>query len=304
MRRYYGYEIFLYSHRAIAIAFLIVLWVHIQSTHSLSRVLLKAAFWGFLVSVSLQSMRQFYKNTTWDRNGICIARTVDVQVNGAPKNGTRKDKALKEGGQEDNDPEDDDSEDGALKNGPQEDLLPHIIKIRLSRPWRIRPGQYIYLKLLTFKCASIFQTHPFAITWWDANHKDGKAAILYIMMHPQQGWTKRVKVMGLESIFTNRRVWLDGPFGWPYGLQEYDSVLLFASGNGVFAQLPLLKGLTEGLKLSAVKVRMIKLVWQTEIAAFEHRPLKGWMDDILNDETLDGDVSDGTNAISQSTADT
>ena len=244
--RQYGYEVFLYSHRAITIALIVALWEHIRSRQSLSRTLLISTFGVFLASTIFQNARQTYKNIAWGRHGVRLVSTSQVrQCN--------------------------------------ESL---IVQIRLPRPWKIQPGEYIYLSLLTWKCASLFQRHPFMITWWENADDKDKAHLLYIMIDPQQGWTR--SVMARQSIFTNRIAWLDGPFGTPYRLEEYGTVILFASGNGIFAQLPLLKGLAEGFKTSSVKTRRVKLIWQKDDY---NEQLQGWIQSILSDGRVDKEES-------------
>ncbi|KAK3045702.1 hypothetical protein LTR09_012747 [Extremus antarcticus] len=158
------------------------------------------------------------------------------------------------------------------------------------------------------KSASIFQRHPFVITWWEGGgavgetdeakgrednestgyrNNAGKAQVVYVMIDPQRGWTRNVT--SNDSAFENQVAWLDGPFGSPYRLEEYSTVVLFASGNGIFAQLPLLKDLASGLKASAIRTRRVKLVWQAESS---NEQLQEWMHEILRDEQLDNDVLD------------
>jgi NAD(P)H-flavin reductase len=92
----------------------------------------------------------------------------------------------------------------------------------------------------------------------------------------------------LNSVSLERSaVWLDGPFGTGYNLSEYGVVLLFASGTGVFACLPLIKGLIEEAKIGATKARKIKLIWQTNEF---HDKLQEWMQSILDDKSLDPSV--------------
>ena len=262
--RRYGYEIFVWLHRATAITFLIALWGHVRSSQTLSRVLLIVVFGGLLASTIFQSLKQLYKNTTWDKDGVRVVRTLAARRCG--------------------------------------DCL--IVKIQLRRPWKIRPGEFIYLRLLTMESASIFQRHPFVITWWEGSdavderdmakgqednkstgYNAGKARVVYVMIDPQRGWTRNVT--SNDSAFENQVAWLDGPFGSPYRLEEYSTVVLFASGNGIFAQLPLLKDLATGLKASAIRTRRVKLVWQTESS---NEQLQEWMHEILKDEQLDNDV--------------
>ena len=85
---------------------------------------------------------------------------------------------------------------------------------------------------------------------------------LYVIIRQRHGWTRRL--LTYNTSLKGRAAWLEGPFGQSYGLQEYGTVLMFASGDGIFAQLPFIKSLAELFKISAVKTRRIKLIWQTE----------------------------------------
>jgi hypothetical protein len=231
---------------------------------------LKIVFVGLLASIIFQNVRQIYRNTVWNRHGGNIVRVSSVRQCG--------------------------------------DSL--TVKIRLKRPWKVQPGDFIYLRLLTMRCGSIFQRHPFVITWWDerdeADNKEnldgqeelknitgqqnsmGKALILYVMIDPQHGWTQNF--MAQRSAFENQVAWLDGPFGSSYRLEEYSTVILFASGNGIVAQLPLLRVLAGRLTDPAFQIKRVKLVWQTEKS---NEQLQDWMHEILRDEELDSDVGRG-----------
>ena len=257
----------------------VALWQHIRLRQTLSRVLLIAVSAGLLASTNFQNVRQVYKNTIWHRHGGHVVRVLSARQCG--------------------------------------DSL--IVKIQLRRPWKVQPGDFIYLRLLTRKCGSIFQRHPFVITWWDERdeaherenqngqeelknmtgqqNNTGKALALYVMIDPQHGWTRNF--MAQHSAFENQVAWLDGPFGPSYRLEEYSTVILFASGNGIVAQLPLLRGLATKLTDSAFQIRRVKLVWQTENS---NEQLQKWMHEILRNEELDSDVGSGGNLIVNSFA--
>lgn len=161
-----------------------------------------------------------------------------------------------------------------------------ILELRLPRPWRIHPGQHIHLTLLTLDSASIMQRHPFAITWWTNHEGQSYAESLYIMIDPQRGWTKSMQ--SRPSHLNDRYVWIEGPFGASERFEDFGTVVLFASGSGVFAQLPVIKGLTEQSKFSAIRTRRIKLVWQTDEY---HDQLQEWIQSIMDDKEVDKDVS-------------
>ncbi|PPJ55126.1 hypothetical protein CBER1_09967 [Cercospora berteroae] len=64
---------------------------------------------------------------------------------------------------------------------------------------------------------------------------------------------------------------------------------MFASSDGIFAQLPFIRFLTDRSKLAAIKTRRIKLVWQTDEY---HGQLQQWMQSIMDDEDVEFDLLD------------
>lgn len=255
----YVYELFLYTHRAVTITLVVALWEHVHAKQTLSRILLIGAFGAFLVLLASQMVRQIYNNSAWCRHGIQLVRISQIR---------QYDESL-------------------------------ILELKLSRPWKIKPGEYIHLSLLTLKYLSFLQRHPFVITWWDSMHDREKTQIIYVMIDPQRGWTKSIYTH--PSYFKDKIAWLDGPFGRSYRFGEYGTVILFASGNGIFAQLPLLKGLVEGSKSAAVKTRRIKLIWQTDKY---HGQLQEWIQSILSDERVDTEVSHALELMKSNAANT
>lgn len=248
--RRYTYEFFLCSHLVLAIVLAITLWEHLRLKKHLSRLLIIVASGLFLFTSLYQYAFQLHRNIKKTNTRKTNFGFQLVKVTRVKQHG--------------------------------ESL---IVELKLARPWTIQPGQHVFLTLLNITSTSFFQRHPFAITWWNGVEGETEATVIYVMIDPQRGWTG--KVMLRPKVLTNSIAWLDGPFGKSYDLQEYGTVLLFASGTGIFAQLPLVKGLTERAKYSAIKTRRIKLVWQTEEY---HDQLQEWMQSILDDTELDHSV--------------
>ncbi|GIZ48205.1 hypothetical protein CKM354_001127500 [Cercospora kikuchii] len=71
---------------------------------------------------------------------------------------------------------------------------------------------------------------------------------------------------------------------------------MFASGDGIFAQLPFIRFLTDRSKLADIKTRRIKLVWQTDEY---HDRLRQWMQSIMDDEDVEFDLLDISIHVSQ-----
>jgi len=106
------------------------------------------------------------------------------------------------------------------------------------------------------------------------------------MIDPQRGWTQQITRHSDTLIGT--RAWLDGPYGRSCDLERFGCVLLFASGTGIFALLPIVKRLSELVRASAANTRRIKLVWQT---TEYHDQVQVWMQSLLDDYELDTGVS-------------
>ncbi|GAB7336552.1 hypothetical protein MBLNU13_g09824t1 [Cladosporium sp. NU13] len=124
--------------------------------------------------------------------------------------------------------------------------------------------------------------HPFAITWWEAQHHDEPARYLWIMIDPQRGWTRQI--IRHSDTLIGTRAWLDGPYGQSCDFESFGCVLLFASGTGIFALLPIVKRLSELVRASAANTRRIKLVWHT---TEYHDQVQVWMQSLLDDYELD-----------------
>lgn len=171
----------------------------------------------------------------------------------------------------------------SLKNGIQfvriQEFRKHqdylILTLRAPRSWHSYPGQHVFLTVLTLSGASIFQRHPLTVTWWNASPEPE----MCLMIRSRRGWTK--SILDRPNLLESRKVWLDGPYGVPICLEDYGIVILFALGDGVFAQLPCLKTLTEACNSQRARMRRIKLVWLTN--EFNEQ-LQEWMETILHDE--------------------
>ncbi|KAM5499092.1 hypothetical protein McaMca56_003483 [Microsporum canis] len=73
---------------------------------------------------------------------------------------------------------------------------------------------------------------------------------------------------------------LDGPYGLPFYLENYGTVIRCTPGDGIFAQL---RALAEAYKSSRARTKRIKLVLLTN--EFNEQ-LRKWIQSILDDEDL------------------
>lgn len=152
-----------------------------------------------------------------------------------------------------------------------------VIEISLSRPWKIRPGQYVHVTVLTWRSRSFLQRHPLTVAWWDYTGTKHK---LFLVVTPEHGWTRNI--FHDNKALKRQKVWLDGPFGRCYDsggtdIGKYDRVLFLTSGMGIFAQLPLIKDILERSKARTVRTRYVAIVWETD---GYNKQLEQWMEEL------------------------
>ena len=151
-----------------------------------------------------------------------------------------------------------------------------LIEAPVSRPWKVRAGQYVNIWIPFFSVRSLLQSHPFMIVYWT----EGSHPCLYFLVQPQDGLTRKLynRACELQSFnfgdskqpaqlltTSSHLTWLSGPHGSGAPVGEYGSVLMIATGIGIAAQLPYLKELIWGFNHCEIRTRRIHLVWQLNL---------------------------------------
>lgn len=103
---------------------------------------------------------------------------------------------------------------------------------------------------------SFLHTHPFMIASWT----EGTAPGLFLLVSPKNGFTRKLlqyaRPYSEDSADSDYRIaWFSGPHGRPMDLGQYGSVIMFATGLGIAAQLPHLKDLIKGYSNASVRTR-------------------------------------------------
>ncbi|KAM5341397.1 hypothetical protein ACJ41O_014428 [Fusarium nematophilum] len=109
------------------------------------------------------------------------------------------------------------------------------LHIRLSRRWRHRAGQYVYLCMPGVSHTSFAQLHPFYVAWW---YRDGGDDYAVLIIQKKRGFTDRVfshRVSEFDKGADLAAV-IEGPYGKELHLDSYGTVLLFATGIGIAVQ--------------------------------------------------------------------
>jgi predicted ferric reductase len=133
-----------------------------------------------------------------------------------------------------------------------------LVKVKLPRPWIVKPGQYIYLTMMRPGFFSIFQRHPFMVAGSESREYDFQ---LYIQ--PRKGFTNRLLARTLGGA-TELSAFIEGPYGRGFDLQDFGTVVLFASGIGIAGHLAYIQSLIQDYRQSKTKTRDLLLIWHVE----------------------------------------
>ncbi|KAF2008333.1 hypothetical protein BU24DRAFT_324090, partial [Aaosphaeria arxii CBS 175.79] len=124
------------------------------------------------------------------------------------------------------------------------------VNIKPGKYWKVKPGQYVYLTIPSLSFTSRIQRHPFMVT--PSNDSDS----LDIVIQPQNGFTKRL--CNSSSI---PKAWIEGPYGLPYSLHDFGTVVMFASGIGISGHLLYLQQLCNDYQEYRIKTREVRVIW-------------------------------------------
>lgn len=102
----------------------------------------------------------------------------------------------------------------------------------LNRKWDVRAGTYVYIRILDRDV--FWQSHPFSIFQGADSQEDNS---FNICVKAQMGATRMMlqKLIGREEKSFNKKVMIEGPYGYENYVSDYESILLFAGGVGFTA---------------------------------------------------------------------
>ena len=133
------------------------------------------------------------------------------------------------------------------------------VRIQLSKPLRVEPGQYIKLWLPSASFWAFLQCHPFVVTSWSVTPQ----STIDLFVQPRRGFTRELLHLARPVKEAKPRwVMFSGPYGQTIPVGRYEKVMLVADGAGIAAQLPYLKRLIHGYHARQVFTRRIHLIWQ------------------------------------------
>ncbi|GAO47780.1 hypothetical protein G7K_1978-t1 [Saitoella complicata NRRL Y-17804] len=268
--RGWRYEFFVLQHIASAVAFLVMVYVHIPAT-ARAYLWVPVAFWAFdrtvrTVMIGWRSLRlrTIQRGGSGEEKSCCSSSEKEEKdccgkaVAIDEKSCCSKDKSIT-------------SSKTLLGNQAMIEALPgHTTRVTIEAPtlssWT--PGQHLFLRIPSLGLVDATQSHPFTIASIPSDKK------LTFLIKGKRGFSGRLWKCAAEMLppANERKMGaiIDGPYGVSPMVWAYDTVVLVAGASGVTFTLPILMDLVErarkGRDFSAV--RRLHFIWV--IKAYAH----------------------------------
>jgi predicted ferric reductase len=127
------------------------------------------------------------------------------------------------------------------------------------RPWKVKAGEFIYVRIPGVRLLSFAESHPYNIAWWEQDESDEKASSISILAKIESGMTRDLFASSSKSF----RVLVDGPYGKCLDTDRCDSIVFIATDIGITAQLPYVKELVQR-QSGHYRKKRISLIWELE----------------------------------------
>ncbi|KAI0055998.1 hypothetical protein BV25DRAFT_1660362 [Artomyces pyxidatus] len=162
-------------------------------------------------------------------------------------------------------------------NATADVVAPGFVRLRFRRPNHLHwaPGQSAFLTMPDVSTIP-FESHPFTIANADLDQlhhseaadfteKTGQSVPashgkdLVFVVKAREGFTKRLNEIAKKD--GSLKIFIDGPYGAPPNLGNFDTVVFFAGGSGVTFTNPLFVDLLHRASVDAAAARNIIFVW-------------------------------------------
>jgi predicted ferric reductase len=212
------YEIFLKSHLLFALAIVVILWFHIPLSSRFNIIVLGVASCMWFIQQVFWLTRLCYRNIGSGSSTVTSFKPY-------------------------------------LSQDPSSEGMD--ITLKLKKPWKVRPGQYVYLTLpnISRHHGGFLQAHPYVIAWLEGSD-------ISLIVQRRSGFSDDI----FRATHRHTSIIVDGPYGQPQQFMYYDKVLFIASGIGIAAHLLAIRDLLEAHENRSARVRRITLLWFLETA--------------------------------------
>lgn len=221
---HYVYEGFLQTHRLLAAAVIVSLWIHVplHDTKKPVSVYLLVVTCSWASSLILQWALAAYRNVRWQRGNCTVSCWANIRkVSGAV-----------------------------------------VVELHVPRQCTVHAGQYIYITMPGTSVVGCLQAHPFYVPWSIVQQHE--TVLFLLVQPRRGFTRRLEELCYRQEKSTRFSAYVQGPFGRQMRLDGYGSIVLVATGIGIAGLLPLLREVLEEHRAWETKVRKLALFWEIE----------------------------------------
>ncbi|WVQ76889.1 hypothetical protein IAR50_006563 [Cryptococcus sp. DSM 104548] len=161
-----------------------------------------------------------------------------------------------------------------LERGVRVELLEHdVMRVTIERAgWTWKAGQHAFLSAPSLS-SSPHESHPFSIA--NIPTPTSNAASFLIRVH--SGFTSRLLHALHSDIQEGLPLLIEGPYGYPHGLDSYSTVVLLAGGTGVTFTSSHFLQILQNASCARSAIKHLHLVWH-----IRHASNIQWIAPLLN----------------------
>ncbi|KAK6336924.1 hypothetical protein TWF718_009712 [Orbilia javanica] len=232
------YEIFSKSHLALAIAVVALLWVHTGNSVYLP-IWVAALGLNIIVRYAALGYQGLIRHH-WRRRRASLPQ---YSVEESTDNASRPEGVSV----------------GNLVAIPVEDVV--LVKLGIKKTTSIRAGHFFQLCIPDVSTSAFIQQHPFYVSWLE-EYPD--MVVASCLITPRRGFTGELVRRAKATHLYKAPAQYDGPFGVPASLENYGTIIAFATGIGITGVLLYMKEVIEGCRKHTYMARKIQLFWMLE----------------------------------------
>jgi FAD-binding domain len=232
-----SFEFFLWSHKVLAAAMTVGVWLHVGKIGSPAASISTATLIAYPVGLAVQAL--FLRFGWWNLHFYPVR--IDILQPPVDESGLR----------------------------PVDESA---VTLRLTLPFHscnAKAGQYLNLFIRGLSTFSWIQSHPLAIAWVGTKEK---SVTWDIIVQPRDGLTGKLSEYRdsfRDSKFRDSwtdipplRGYVSGPHGKCTNTDDYGAVICVAEGYGIAAQLSHLQQILQNRDDGRARTRRVSLIWQ------------------------------------------
>ncbi|CAI7582909.1 unnamed protein product [Penicillium manginii] len=227
-----AYDLLLRVHQALAVFFLYAAWMHVPADRTILVLAICLSVIVLFGALLYQTWSLFYWSGIWTVRRHCFLQWPS---------------------------QNDIQEDCNI--WPDSDAV--MLSLTLPKKMKIDAGQYVSLWAPTVGLLAFAQLHPYMVVSWAPSEQN----TLLLFLKRERGISLKIvkKIRSCSRAPVKIFASILGPFGTVEPVEQYDSVLIIATGHGITAIMSYVKKLMQLHAHPSTRTKRVHFIWQVKV---------------------------------------